>query len=150
MRTIRAGLAAFVLAGACLLALPPNAAAQKKQHDVLTAAEIDSSAQRDGDLWQALHSLRPKFLETPQAQVSFGASPVMRPVVYLDGMRESSVDDLHSIRASDVLEVRYLDPSRASTEYGPSAGGGAVIVQTRRSSPPTKPDTSGTSRAARG
>ena len=143
MKTIRATLATFVLAGACTIILSSTAAAQKKQRDVLTAAEIDSSAQRDGDLWQALHSLRPKFLETAPGQVSFGASPVMRPVVYLDGMREESVDELHSVRASDVSEVRYLDPSRAAAEYGPSAAGGAVIVKTRRSAPPTKPDTSG-------
>lgn len=142
MRTIRAGLTTFVLATACTLTVSSKAAAQKKQRDVLLAAEIDSSAQRDGDLWQALHSLRPRFLETPQGQVSFGASPVMRPVVYLDGMRETSVDDLHSVRASAVSEVRYLDPSQAATEYGPSAAGGALVIKTRHNAPPTKPDTS--------
>lgn len=124
----RAGVAALVLAVGCSPAGANRPAPQRKQRDVLTRAEIQASAQRDENLYQALRSLRPAFLEVAPGQVSFGATPVMYAVVYIDGMREPSLDGLRTIRASDVDEVRYLDPSRASTQYGPSAGGGAVVV----------------------
>ena len=56
----------------------------------------------------------------------------MKAIVIIDGRREPSVDELHTIKASDVEEVRYLDPSRASIEYGPFAGGGAVVIKMRK------------------
>ena len=108
---------------------PQRAKAQKKQRDLLTRAEIQASAKRDDDLYTTLRVLRPHFLDTAPGQVSFGASPVMHAIVVIDGRREPSVDGLHTIKASDVEEVRYLDPTHSAVEYGPSAGGGAVVIK---------------------
>ncbi|MFI5228186.1 MAG: hypothetical protein ACHQWU_03900 [Gemmatimonadales bacterium] len=144
MTTLRAGLAALVLAGIGMTLSPARSAAQKKQRDLLTRAEIQASAKRDDDLFSALRVLRPHFLDTAPGQVSFGASPVMHAIVYIDGRREPSVDGLHTIKASEVEEVRYLDPSQASIEYGPSASGGAVVIKMHKPSfgdAPGRPDT---------
>jgi len=133
--TLRAGFAALVLAGGGMLVSPSRSAAQKKQRDLVTRAEIQASAKRDDDLYSALRVLRPHFLETAPGQLSFGRSPVMYPVAYIDGRPEPSVDGLHTIKAADVEEVRYLDPTHASAEYGPSASGGAVVVKLHKASP---------------
>ena len=127
-----------------MLLSPSRTAAQKKQRDLLTRAEIQASAKRDDDLYSALRVLRPHFLETAPGQVSFGASPVMHPVAYIDGRPEPSVDGLHTIKASDVEEVRYLDPAHAAVDYGPSASGGAVVVKLHKAGPADRmpPDTS--------
>jgi hypothetical protein len=142
--TLRASFAVVVLAGAGMLLSPSRSAAQKKQRDLLTRAEIQASAKRDDNLYSALRVLRPHFLETSPGQVSFGRSPIMYPVAYIDGRPEPSVDGLHTIKASDVEEVRYLDPAHAAIEYGPSASGGAVVVKMHKPSPAdgVPPDTS--------
>jgi hypothetical protein len=143
MTTVRAGIAALLFAGAGMVLSPTRSAAQKKQRDLLTRAEIQASAKRDDDLYSALRVLRPHFLDTAPGQVSFGASPVMHAIVYIDGRREPSVDGLHTIKASDVEEVRYLDPAHAAVEYGPVASGGAVVIKMHKPSPddpPAAPD----------
>ena len=38
-------------------------------------------------------------------------------------------DDLVTIMAKDVKEVRYLDPNRSQNEYGTTANGGAIVVK---------------------
>lgn len=121
--------AALILAGALSIVLPAEASAQKRQRDLLTRDEIQASPQRDLNLLQALRSLRPKFVQVAPTQTSFGATMVSKAVVYIDGMREENVDELSTIRAGDVDEVRYLDPSQAATEYGPTAGGGALVIK---------------------
>jgi hypothetical protein len=150
MTTLRAGLAALVLAGGSMLLSPTRSAAQHKQRDLLTRTEIQASAKRDDDLYSALRVLRPQFLETAPGQMSFGMSPVMHPVVYIDGRREPSVDGLHTIKASDVEEVRYLDPSKAAVEYGPSSSGGAVVIKMHKPTPGDplgRPDTTSLQRS---
>jgi hypothetical protein len=53
-------------------------------------------------------------------------------VVMVDGAKESGFSALKSITASQVDEVRYLDPSRSLNEYGPQASGGAVVVKRKK------------------
>ncbi len=121
--------AALMLAGALSLLLPAGASAQKRQRDLLTRDEIQASPQRDLSLLQALRSLRPRFVQVAQSQTSFGVTAVAKAVVYIDGMREENADELSTIRAGDVDEVRYLDPTQAATEYGPTASGGALVIK---------------------
>jgi len=148
--TLRARFAALVLAGGAMLLSPSRSAAQKRQRDLLTRAEIQASAKRDDDLYSALRVLRPHFLETAPGQVSFGRSPIMYPVAYIDGRPEPSVDGLHTIKASEVEEVRYLDPAHAAIDYGPSASGGAVVVKMHKAGAADRmpPDTSSLERVA--
>lgn len=75
------------------------------------------------DALQAVNRLRPQWLSTRS-----GAAPVL----YVDGQRRSNVQELGTIRASDVEQMEYMSATDASTRYGTGHTGGAVLVTTRR------------------
>jgi hypothetical protein len=106
--------------------------APQGERNVLTREEIESSAYRDLDLYQTLRSLRPKFLEPPPTPRSRASTASMPTAVYIDRMRQSGIAALRTLRASDVDEVRYLDPTASQSELGPAAAGGALIVKLRK------------------
>ena len=136
MRILKAG----VLVMAAAVALVPVAQAQKKDRNLITREEIITSAQKDGDLYQAIRSLRAHFLNKPRGQrtmdvqrggptgMQVGSSAALEPIVYLNGNKLGELNLLKNILAADVFEVRYLDPARAQDEFGADAGGGAVVV----------------------
>jgi hypothetical protein len=136
MTTIRSGLVAAALAGAWLLFTPPPAAAQKRDRDLITREEILSSAQKDKDLYQAIRSLRPHFLQGARGttSVTLAMSP---PVVYVDGGKQGDPSVLKTILASSVEEVRHLSPSQAESDYGVGHDGGALLVKLFQ--PPKRP-----------
>lgn len=127
MTGVRVGLTALMLAGG-LLGLAPSVARAQKNRDVISREDIDNSALKDQDIYAVIRSLRPHFFAAPRGVRSMGNS-VSKMGLWVDGVHESDVNTLKNILASTVLEVRYLDPSRAENEYGTAASGGAVIVK---------------------
>jgi predicted dinucleotide-utilizing enzyme len=51
------------------------------------------------------------------------------PQVYVDGNLFGGLDVLRSILAENVEEVKYMGPTEAALEFGPEAGGGAILVK---------------------
>ena len=131
MRTIRTfGPLAMLIAGAIMLA-PPDLSAQKKQRDLITREELQGSGQRDQDAFSAIRSLRPHFVAAPRGNRTMGGTAAAALVVYLDGMK-SDLQALRTMSASDVVEVKYLEPAKAEEEYGITHSGGAIMVKTSR------------------
>jgi hypothetical protein len=130
----------LVMAAAVSLVPWGAAQAQKKDRNLITREEIITSAQKDGDLYQAIRSLRAHFLNKPRGQrtmdvqrggptgMQVGSSAALEPIVYLNGNKLGELNLLKNILAADVFEVRYLDPARAQDEFGVDAAGGAVVV----------------------
>lgn len=115
---------------ACKSLGPPGPPLPSQQRDLLTREEILSSTARQGDLLQAIQSLRPHFLALPRGVYS-PSSPAARPLtVYIDRIRQLDLGSLRSLSAARVSEVRYLDPTSALNEFGPTAGGGALLIKT--------------------
>jgi hypothetical protein len=130
MTRLRSGAAALILAGAWLALTPCESVAQKRQRDRITREEILSSPHRDVDIYQVIRGLRPHFLEPPPGVRTLGGAYAPNAVaVYVDGVRETGVDALRMLTAVRVEEVRYLDPTRSESEFGPRASGGAVAVR---------------------
>jgi hypothetical protein len=119
---------ALLFAGAVLAATPAQAFAQKKQRDVITREEIEKSSQKDLDLFTAIKAIRPSFLEPPRGSRSLGGGAMNPLLVVIDGRRDGP-ETLAQIRAADVKEVRYLDPTRSQNEYGITANSGAIVVK---------------------
>jgi hypothetical protein len=134
MMTLRNGFGALLVVGAFLVMLPSDSAAQKRQRDRITREEILASPQKDMDLFAVIRSLRPHFLEPPKGVRSLGGSNQMGVSVYIDGKRDTGIDALRTIMAVDVDDVRYMEPSKSSNEFGPRAAGGAVVVKLRKES----------------
>ena len=137
MRMPQAGVLMLAVAVALV---PATAQAQKKDRNLITREEIMTSAQKDGDLYAAIRSLRSHFLNKPRGQrtmdvqrggptgMQVGSSAALEPIVYLNGNKMGELNLLKNILAADVFEVRYLDPARAQDEFGADASGGAVVV----------------------
>src|SRR5688500_20127307 len=67
MRKLKAGV---LMMAAAVSLVPAAAEAQKKDRNLITREEIITSAQKDGDLYQAIRSLRAHFLNKPRGQRS--------------------------------------------------------------------------------
>ena len=139
MRMLRTGASVLVMAAVAAL-VPVMAQAQKKDRNLITREEIMTSAQKDGDLYAAIRSLRSHFLNKPRGQrtmdvqrggptgMQVGSSAALEPIVYLNGNKMGELNLLKNILAADVFEVRYFDPARAQDQFGADAAGGAVVV----------------------
>jgi hypothetical protein len=124
----KTGWRSTLLVVACLSLSPIVLHAQKQQRDVITREEIQKSAQKDLDLFQAIRSLRPRFFEGRPGVRTLGGSRPAEVVVYVGRVPQGGIDALKNIPASSVDEVRYLDPTRSESEYGSLARGGAIVV----------------------
>jgi len=71
--------------------------------------------------------LRPHFLAPPPGLQRASAEPAT--AVYVGRTRQNGLDALRTILASNVDEVRYLDPTAAQNQFGAAASAGAVIVK---------------------
>jgi hypothetical protein len=125
----------FVFAAAMLLvALPDVAESQKrKQRDVISALEIDSSAFTDRDAFDMIKSLRPHFFERPKGVRTMGNSNVAGLLLVVDNVRQTDILGLKSMRATDIQEARYLDPDKSQDEFGAMYNGGAIVIKSRKS-----------------
>ena len=130
MINLRAATGLF-MAMAILSAMPSAASAQKKkQRDVITREELLShGGSSDQNLYEVIRFLRPHMLQTRPGVRSLGGSNTMGVAVFLDRKRDTGLDVLRTLRPEQVEEVRYLDPAKAESEFGFSAGGGAVLVK---------------------
>ncbi len=51
-------------------------------------------------------------------------------VLYINEIKQYSLEDLKTIRVSEVLEIRYLTGSQAAGRFGPGHEAGAVLLKT--------------------
>lgn len=81
--------------------------------------------------YEAVSRLRPRFLR------AHGIGRGARPdggfaIVYLDGVRLGDVDILHSIRADEISEIRFLGPVEAAGSFINTDGAAVIEIRTRR------------------
>ncbi len=80
--------------------------------------------------YDVIQYLRPQFLRQRGTTSGTASGPAM-PVVYVNGMRYGGVRSLKNIFTEQVLEIRYLSPSDATTRFGIGHTGGAILVTTK-------------------
>jgi hypothetical protein len=112
-----------------------DAAAQKRQRDVIAREELAAIDRQGLDVYQAIRSLRPHFLEPPRGVRTMGAYATAPAVLYVDGLRQGEVESLKMMMVANVMEIRYLEPSKAQEEYGMSHSGGALLIKLTKSLP---------------
>ena len=117
---------ALVTAGFGLIPVP--AVAQKRERDKITREEILNSSQKERDLLVVIRGLRPHFVAPPRGVRSMGGGRTGPTVLYVNGNKMGDLSMLRQILATDVFEVRYMDPSKAENEFGIGHSGGAVLV----------------------
>ncbi|MCC7055282.1 MAG: hypothetical protein IT355_18565 [Gemmatimonadaceae bacterium] len=83
-----------------------------------------------------IRTLRPRWLNPTMgrmAQAGGDGQPgggATEIIVYIDGNRQPSLNELITLRAALVLEMRYLDQNRAIQMHGPGHELGVIEVKT--------------------
>lgn len=52
-------------------------------------------------------------------------------VLYVDDVRRTSLEELKDIRATELVEIRYLTGNQAASRYASGHEGGAILVKTK-------------------
>lgn len=136
MRRILVRLAVLALAA---LAVPNFAEAQKKRGDRfrITAEEIAEAGASVGNAWDVVQTLRPQWLApihmtaTSSAMVGGpGPGGATEVIVYINEVRQPSLEALRTVRASITTSMRFLDQNRAIQMRGPGHERGVIEVTT--------------------
>jgi hypothetical protein len=131
MRSVTRTLLALVLV--VIAAVPLSA---QRRSDVITADEIERARPHVGTAYDAVQALRPRWLRAPEAVMSSrrpeNQVEAAQLHVYLDDVDAGGVDYLKTILAERVQELRWLSANQASSRYGPTDGGPAIVVTLKR------------------
>lgn len=103
------------------------AATAPRNPDVITAEELTNPSVSTGSVLDAVRRLRPNFLMT-RGSTSIQNSSAGSVHISLDGGPLQAVSTLSNLRASEVVEIRYLSASAATQRFGVAAGSGGVIL----------------------
>lgn len=125
-----------------LLVCASAAEAQKKargDRNKITRADLNEAGGTAVSALDAIRLLRPQWLNPPMGRMASSAvDPVVtpmthnavEPVVYIDDMRQPSMDVLRTVKAAVITEMKYLDQNRAIQMLGPGHEAGAIQVTT--------------------
>jgi hypothetical protein len=114
-------LVSFAALAACSSAPAPSGA-PRASRDLITREEISASPVTTA--YEAVERLRPEFLRPTRG----GGLPR----VYINDSSSGGVEILRSIRADNVLEIRFLDAVAANLRFGLNNSNGAITVQLTR------------------
>jgi hypothetical protein len=125
--------ATFLLLVLALVACASSTGTQSTQStrrssNLITAEEIAGTSAKDA--FEAVQLLRPQWLRT-RGVSSPSSLEAIEIVAYVNSSRYGGVENLRSIPATNVTEIRYLNSTDATTLYGTGHLGGAIIVKTK-------------------
>jgi len=103
------------------------AVATRGNANLIVRAEFEGEASQSA--YRAVANLRPRWLQ-PVRGASFVFETAYARIIIDQSMR-GDLEELRSLRASDVTTMRLLSPVDATTKYGGGFPGGVVEVTTR-------------------
>ena len=140
MRRSRLVLARLLLLSALAFAIAPLSlhAQDKKQRgdrNRITTSELAEGSGSVNTAYDVIRTMRPQWFNPPQGRTSTatmmgGGGGAKELVVYIDDVRQQSVEDLKTVKASQLVELRYLDQNRAIQLRGPGHEMGVIEVAT--------------------
>lgn len=130
---------ALIAAGLMVVALPTQAQEKDKpkKGDRYTITQYDMQ-QRD-DLktaWEVANQLRPQWFRirgrTTTSSLGSEMNAEANPVVYIDNMKQMSMDVLKELRTAELVEMKFMEPQKAMAMYDDTHRAGAIFVKTIR------------------
>lgn len=113
------------LCSACATAGTANA--PHRNRDVIAAEEIASVDVPTA--YDLIRRLRPEFLRPRGVS---GVRGSISPSIYINGIKApDGLQQLQNINREDVLEIRWLSATDATTRFGTGNSGGAIMVKTK-------------------
>lgn len=116
------------LSAAAIACAPPSGTRSGREANVITRQELDASVARNA--YDAVQNLRPTFLRS--RGTTFDPTVSTQAAVYLDAQRYGDITALRSMVVDAIEEIRYLNPSAATSKYGTNHTAGAIEVTTRK------------------
>jgi hypothetical protein len=95
--------------------------------NLLAANEIDAA--KVSTAYDAIVSRRPRFLSANQSRGSDRAA--VAPSVVVERGLPEPLAVLKSISASEIAEIRYLEPWESTTKFGSEYTAGVIVVRLR-------------------
>jgi hypothetical protein len=130
-----------VLLVMALVALPSFAHGQKKSRgdrNKITRDELVEAATTANSAYDLIHIMRPLWLEPAQGRMASASGAAggdvgttgmaQEVVVYVNGTRQPSLEQLKTLRLPGIQEMRYLDQNRAIQMHGPGHEKGVIEV----------------------
>src|SRR2546428_5059847 len=121
-----------LIVGLALLSVLTNSArgqnAPRRDRSLITVEEIERNSATNA--YDVIRSLRPAWLVPRSRSITNPTGGQV--VVYVDGVRVGSPDELRNIPAPQVKEARYLSAPDATTRFGTDHPSGAIEVATQR------------------
>lgn len=130
MQWVAKGLAAVVTATLLVTLIPAEAEGQRRERNRITREELEQFHENRGDLFRAIRSLRPHFVQGSRGTRSIGGGTMVatRPILYVNGARMADIAMLTDIMTRDVVEVRFIPPTEAAMTYNAEHGAGVIQV----------------------
>jgi hypothetical protein len=98
----------------------------RRNEDIVYSDEIAAAGVTDA--YEAILALRPRYIAARDMPNARGGSGVR---IVVDGLTQPRVDDLRSVRAAEIVYIRYLSAIEASTYWGGNINTPVVYVLTR-------------------
>ncbi len=129
---------AGLLLALVVLIVPDSLSAQKKKRGDrmrITQDELVEAAANVNTAADVIRTLRPQWLNAArglgtQLDGSGGGGGATEAVLYIDDIRQPSLNELQSVKASSIVEMRFLDQNRAIQMRGPGHEAGAIEITT--------------------
>jgi hypothetical protein len=109
----------------------PKPAKIKRQTNVISEEEIRAIQTEAADAYAVVSRLRPQFLRLRGTNQSVGNAELLEIKVVVDNAGRGGLDALRQIPVTTIKEIRYLNGTDASIQFGTNFGAGAILVFTR-------------------
>ena len=101
--------------------------------EVIRADEVAQRASDAGNAYDIIAKLRPQMLVgRGTASPTDRTGETARPKIYVDNVQYGDLGSLRNIAANQVLEIRFVSASDATTRWGTGHMGGVIMVTTKR------------------
>jgi hypothetical protein len=129
MKKLFAAVAVLISLG-CGSAPMPVVVGAPGHRDVLFDAEIQSNRMPGMTVYDLVAHLRPEYLRSRGSNSLRDTTPPTA-IVYLDGSRYGSIDQMKSLSADRIFQIQYLSAANATTRFGMDHTGGAILITSK-------------------
>ena len=106
---------------------------RSSSREVIRADEITERAADAANAYEIIQKLRPQMLVgRGTASPTDNTGETSQPKIYVDNVQFGDLGSLRNIVANQVLEIRYISASDATTRWGTGHMGGVILVSTKR------------------
>ena len=136
---MRTSILAVLYVTLCTVCVPDSLHAQdKKQRGDRARITQDDLREAPGvnTAFDAIRTLRPQWFSPSLGRTATagasggGGGGATEVVVYIDDLRQTALDDLKTVKATTIVEMRFLDQNRAIQMRGPGHEMGVIEVTT--------------------